>query len=79
MFRYSVVNAANLTPLHRQGPPLTPLAFRLNADNAVIPEKNMPLQKIFLFHVMKNYKLIANQKFFDQRLRSFPSIFLKVW
>ena len=56
-FRYSGVNAATavnafiptsktpLTPLYRQGTPLTPLAFRLNAVNAVIPEKTCVFKK----------------------------------
>ena len=34
-----------LTPLYRQGTPLTPLAFRLNAVNAVIPEKTCVFKK----------------------------------
>ena len=64
-----------LTPLYRQGPPLTPLALRLNAVNAVIPEKKACLLKIyFLRHEeskIKNSWLI--KKNFDKRSRSFQS------
>ena len=31
----------SLTPLYQQGTPLTPLAFRLNAVNAVMPGKTL--------------------------------------
>ena len=34
-----------LTPLYQQGTPLMPLAFRLNAVNAVIPEKTCVYKK----------------------------------
>ena len=63
-----------LTPLYRQGTPLTPLAFRLDAVNTVIPKKNLFLQKIWFSHSMKNEKLMVNH-LIDKRLRSFYSIF----
>ena len=34
--------------LYRQGPPLTPLAFRLNAVNAPIPEKKLLYEKKYI-------------------------------
>ena len=50
--------------LYRQGTLLTPLAFKLNAVNDVISQKNMRQQKKYFFHIMRNQKFTVNQKIF---------------
>ena len=65
-FRY-LSSKTPLTPLYQYEPPLTPLAFRLNAINAVIPEKSAFMKNLF-FYVMKNQKLMVNQKNFRHKV-----------
>ena len=58
---------------------LTPLAFRLNAFNAAIPEKKSINKKIWISRSVKNEKLIVNQFFWQRITRLLDHISSKVW
>ena len=85
-FQYSGVNAANavnllktpLTPLYRKGTPFTPLAFRLNAVNAVTPKKTC-LQKNLNFSLHEEWEIHGQLFFWHGNRRLLEDISSKVW
>ena len=64
-----------LTPLYRQGLPLTPLAFRLNAVNAVILKRNASTKNSIFLHQEESKSLLHSKLFLTEDFETYRPIF----